>query len=95
MRVIVSQAAQADLVRLRAFLKETNEAAADRAAATLVSAVQSLETMPARGRPLGKSNIRELVAPFGRYFYILRYSHSIPRDEVVVLRIWHSREARD
>ena len=32
MRVIVSQAAQADLVRLRAFLKETNEAAADRAA---------------------------------------------------------------
>jgi plasmid stabilization system protein ParE len=95
MNIIVSQAAQADLVRLHAFLKENNRAAADRAVTALISAFQSLNTLPARGRRVGGSNMRELVAPFGRSFYVLRYAHNPRKDEVVVIRIWHGREARD
>lgn len=95
MNLVISQEAQADLARLHAFLKEKNWAAADRAKAILISALESLTALPARGRPVGRSNMRELIAPFGRSYYILRYVHDAPRDEVIVIRIWHGREARD
>ncbi|GMR22257.1 MAG: hypothetical protein BMS9Abin37_0593 [Acidobacteriota bacterium] len=36
---------------------------------------------------------RELIIPFGAGAYILRYR--IHRDAVVIIRVWHSREARD
>jgi hypothetical protein len=32
--------------------------------------------------------------PFGRSAYVLRYAYSIENHEIVVLRIWHGREAR-
>lgn len=34
------------------------------------------------------------VVPFGRSAYILRYAHLLGTDEIVILRIWHSRENR-
>jgi plasmid stabilization system protein ParE len=95
MKLVVSRAAQADLARLHAFLKEKNRSAADRANAALIAALQSLAALPARGRPLPKSNMRELIAPFGRSFYVLRYAYNSRDKEVIVIRIWHSREARD
>jgi plasmid stabilization system protein ParE len=95
MKLIVSQAAAADLARLHAFLIDVNLPAADRAAAALIAAVQSLDTFPERGRPSGTPNIRELIVPFGGSGYVLRYAYSAQADEVVVLRIWHGREARE
>jgi plasmid stabilization system protein ParE len=53
MKLIVSQVAGSDLARLHAFLAHKNPAAADRAVAALISATQSLETFPERGRPSG------------------------------------------
>jgi plasmid stabilization system protein ParE len=50
--------------------------------------------MPERGRLSGLPNIRELIVPFGRSAYVLRYTHSIENHEIVVLRVWHGREAR-
>jgi plasmid stabilization system protein ParE len=35
-----------------------------------------------------------LIVPFGRSAYIVRFAHDAERVEVVILRIWHSREAR-
>jgi plasmid stabilization system protein ParE len=95
MRLIVSPSAMADLVRLNAFLADKNPTAANRVAATLIEAVQSLDIFPERGRPSGAPNVRELIVPFGRAGYVLRYAYWRQTDEVVVLRIWHSREARE
>jgi plasmid stabilization system protein ParE len=94
MKIIVSQAAAGDLARVHAFLANKNRAAADRAVAVLGSAIQSLDTFPERGRPSGTPNVRELIVPFGRSGYVLRYSYRQQADEVVVLRLWHGREAR-
>jgi plasmid stabilization system protein ParE len=96
MKFVVAPAATADLARLHAFLLDKNAAAADRAVASLIAAVQTLATFPERGRPSGAGgNIRELIVPFGRSSYVLRYAYRRQDDEVVVLRIWHSREARE
>lgn len=93
MKLIVSQAAAADLARLHAFLADKNPAAANRAIAVLIGAIQSIDIFPERGRPTGISNARELIVPFGRSSYLLRYTYSAEMDEAVVLRIAHGREA--
>jgi len=93
MKIIVAQAAAADLARLHEFLAEKSPATANRAAMALIAAIQSLDTFPERGRPSGP-NIRELIVPFGQSGYVLRYAFREHDDEVVVLRIWHSREER-
>ena len=95
MKFIVSQAAAADLARLHAFLAGRHPAAADRAVASLISAVQSLAVFPERGRPSGTPDVRELIVPFGQSSYLLRYTYRKQEDEVIVLRVWHGREARD
>jgi len=94
MKIIVAQAAAADLARLRDFLADKSPAAANRAAAALIVAIQSLDTFPERGRPSGP-NMRELIVPFGNSGYVLRYAFREQDDEVIVLRIWHSREERE
>jgi plasmid stabilization system protein ParE len=94
-KLIISRAALADFARLHDFLAARNPDAARRAIDALIRAVQSLDTSPERGRPAGTPRIRELIVPFGRYGYVLRYSYSASADEVVVLRLWHGREARE
>jgi toxin ParE1/3/4 len=94
-KLIVSSTAAHDLERLRAFLADKSPAAAERAVAMLMRAIQSLDTFPERGRPSGTPGVRELIVTFGRWGYILRYAYLAQTDEVVILRIWHGREARD
>jgi toxin ParE1/3/4 len=60
----------------------------------LIAAIQSIETFPKRGRPMATPGARELIVPFGRSGYVLRYAYSAERDEAVVLRIAHGREAK-
>lgn len=94
MKLIVSPDAAADLERLRAFPADRNPNAAQRAATSLIRAIQSLDTFPDRGRQTGVADVRELIVPFGSSAYVLRYAHLADADEVVVLRIWHGREQR-
>jgi len=93
--LVVSRAAVRDIERLRAFLAEKNPATAQRAVTALSVAIQSLDALPDRGRPSSLPGARELIVPFGRSSYILRYVHDAARKEVVILRIWHGREARE
>jgi plasmid stabilization system protein ParE len=95
MKITVSQEALADLARLHDFLEGKSPRAAERAIATLVAAIQSLDNFPERGRPSGAANLRELIVPFGRSSYVLRYAYRAEADEIVVIRLWHSREARE
>ena len=94
-KLIASKEATSDLERLRAFLSGGHPDAARRAVAAIANAVRSLEVFPARGRPSGTGETRELIVPFGHSAYILRYAHLIESDEVVILRIWHGREERE
>jgi plasmid stabilization system protein ParE len=94
-KIIISEAAAGDLARLYAFLATRNKRAADRAVAVLSSAIRSLDSFPERGRLSGTPNVRELIVPFGRSGYVLRYAYRQQSGEVVVLRLWHGREARD
>lgn len=95
MKLIVSPAAAADIERLRIFLADKNATVARRAVAVLTTAIQSLDTFPDRGRPSGIVGIRELIVPFGRSAYVVRYAHLAQMDEIVILRIWHGRELRE
>ena len=99
MKLVVSEAAAADLAPLRAFLADKSPAAAERAVAVLVAAIQSLDLFPERGRPCGPANLpanlRELIVPFGKSGYVVRYAYSPAANEVVIIRIWHSREERE
>jgi plasmid stabilization system protein ParE len=91
----VSQAAQADLLRLHAFLADKNPDAARRAVASIAGAIDSLDLFPERGRPSSVAGARELIVPFGDSTYLVRYAHDAARDELVILRVWHSRESRE
>jgi plasmid stabilization system protein ParE len=50
---------------------------------------------PERGRQSAVTNARELVVPFGRSAYIVRYALLTKADEVIILRVWHGREQRE
>jgi toxin ParE1/3/4 len=93
-KLVVSQEALADIERLRAFLDENEVVAAQHAIAALQRAVRSLEVFPGRGRPSGIPGVRELIVPFGRSAYLVRYLHDRERETVVIVRVWHGREAR-
>ncbi|MFM9850785.1 MAG: type II toxin-antitoxin system RelE/ParE family toxin [Hyphomicrobiaceae bacterium] len=94
MNVVLTPEALADLDRLRAFLVVRNPRAARRAVSALVQSIGSLEIFPDRGQPTRIADVRELIVPFGRSAYVIRYAHTTGSDQVVILRIWHGREER-
>ncbi len=95
MNVVVSRAAAADIERLYQFLADKDAGVARRAATLIDNAVRSLAYLPQRARPAGIPGVRELIVPFGRSAYVLRYAYFASRDEIVILRIWHGREERE
>ena len=92
MRLVYSENAVADLVRLREFIAENDPLAAARVAAELLSRIENLRLFPELGRPVALAPnpkaIRDVV--FGKY--IIRYSAHT--ETVVILRIWHHNEDR-
>ena len=38
---------------------------------------------------------RELIVRFGVSGYIVRYAYDASHEEIVILRVWHSRESRE
>jgi plasmid stabilization system protein ParE len=83
------------LARVREFLGREDGSVAQLAVHRIRRATEMLRRHPELGRPCEDDefpNLREVVAPFGRGAYVLRYR--IDDDAVVVLRVWHSREER-
>jgi plasmid stabilization system protein ParE len=55
--------------------------------------LQMLLDMPLIGPPVaGQPGMRQLIVPFGRSAYVLRYR--VEADTLVVVRVWHAREDR-
>jgi plasmid stabilization system protein ParE len=88
-----SQEARSDIERVREFLGVRNSEAAKRALQTIFAALEQLEEIPGLGRPTEDPAIRQLVIPFGARGYVARYT-VLGKDNVLVLRLWHGREAR-
>ena len=85
--------AVADLDRLREFLFAKNPTAAARAIKTVIQGTVLLERASNLGRPMvDGSKRRELFMPFGTGSYVPRYF--IREDTIIIVRVWHSREAR-
>ncbi|MEJ2389346.1 MAG: type II toxin-antitoxin system RelE/ParE family toxin [Chromatiaceae bacterium] len=92
LKLVWSQAARRDLIRLREFIEPHNPAAARRAAAMLRKAANLLQEQPGIGRRIEGREDRELSVPFGQRGYLLRYR--LHEDTIVILRIWHGLEDR-
>lgn len=93
MRVRLLPSAYADIDRLQAFLLDKDASAAARVPDLLYEAATSLRTAPRKGRPV-RANIRELIVPFGKGAYVLRYIINDKENALLIVRIWHSRERR-
>jgi plasmid stabilization system protein ParE len=94
LRLVLSSEALEDFERLRVFLAEHNPHASTRAASAIIDAAESLLDFPRRGAPCLVHGARELLVPFGSGAYLMRYAILEESDELIILRIWHSRETR-
>jgi toxin ParE1/3/4 len=90
-RLVYSQEAVADLIRLRAFIANNHPTAAARIASDLVARIGSLCTFPEMGRGVSQApepdSIRDFI--FGKY--VVRYT--VHGTALVILRIWHHHES--
>ena len=89
--VAVTAGAKRDFNRLIVWLSVRDSRAAARLGPVLEEAVTSLADAPLRGREVGPKT-REIIIPFGRSAYILRYR--VVGSRVSITRIWHSLEHR-
>lgn len=95
-QIIVSEGAQADLVRLRQFIQDQNPAAAERAAQALVDSIDLLSDNPELGKPHPNVlALRLLFVPFGKAGYVVAYRYLNANDQVTILAIRHQREHGD
>jgi plasmid stabilization system protein ParE len=84
-----------DIERLYDFVAEKNAQAARSVAACIKAVAEQLSQFPEIGRSMGdNTGRREIFAAFGAGAYVLRYRINAHGD-VVVIRVWHSRELRE
>ena len=92
MKLIISEQAVGDLVRLRAHIAEQNPTAAARIATDLRRRIARLRRFPEMGREVHGvppvPGVRDLVAAS----YVIRYL--VRPDILIILRIWHVFEDR-
>lgn len=81
-----------DLQRLREFLRSKNPGLAQRAAETIMKAVQVLGLQPQIGRPVDDmpDEYREWVIDFGDSGYVARYRFD--GEAVIILAVRHQKE---
>lgn len=86
--------AVADLRELDAFLRERNEAAANRVSLLLDAGLRKLSGLPRLGPPLrDHSGYRQLFVGFGASGYVIRY-RLLNEGLVLVVRVRHTLERR-
>jgi len=92
-RVVWTQKARADLLRLREFIAPKSTQAATHAARVIRQGMQTLKTAPQAGIsiPWLPDGYREWYIPFGKSGYVVLYRYL--GAEVVVQTIRHGREA--
>lgn len=92
MRLVYSEQAVADLVRLRAFIEEKDPSAAARVAADLIGRIENLQLFPLMGHSVTEAPQPDVVRDMVFGHYLVRYS--VHATALIVLRIWHHYEDR-
>ena len=91
-KIVYSQNAVNDLVRLTDFLIETDVKAASETVDLIEEAVSILDRHPLIGRSVDEE-IRELVISRGATGYVVLYSFEDNKNAILILAIRHQREA--
>lgn len=92
--ILFSTDALSDIERVRDFLDVRHPTAAGRALAAIWEVLERLERFPHLGRATDDGDIRQITIPFGGSGYIVRYTLLPDDGSLLILRIWHGREAR-
>jgi plasmid stabilization system protein ParE len=94
MKIEWSVAALADLDRFVEFLNQEHPSLAARVATEIIAKVQILAEHPRLGRPIaGREEYRQIVLQVLRAAYVFQYRFD--GERLVMLRIYHAREARE
>lgn len=91
-RVEVSHRALLDLERLFDFIAKEDPGAARRQVDSVYRAFELLAEHPLLGRE-AENGRRELVLARGRHGYIAKYRWFPAEEVVLILAVWHQREA--
>jgi plasmid stabilization system protein ParE len=83
-----------DIGRLYEFVANKSPEAARRAAERIAYAARQLEQYPDLGQPMEDGARRQIFVPFGAGAYVIRYRRDNEKN-VVIVRVWHSREQRE
>ncbi|HEU0156966.1 MAG TPA: type II toxin-antitoxin system RelE/ParE family toxin [Stellaceae bacterium] len=89
MRVIWSPAALREIAQIYRYITQFNPLAAGRVVNAILTAGDSLESFPYRGRPIPGTHLREMTIV---YPYIIRYR--VAADHVRILRVRHGARRR-
>ena len=92
--ILLSPDAVEDVARLRSFLDQRNPEAARRALTSIWTTIDRLQEFPQLGMATGDADIRQIVVRFGASGYIVRYAARPEDGNILIIRIWHGREAR-
>ena len=92
--IVFSPAALSDIERVREFLDINNPEAAKRALRVIFAALEKLQEFPNLGHPTLDDAIRQIIVRFGAAGYVIRYTNLPEAGDILVLRLWHGREAR-
>ncbi len=90
-KIVYTQQAVDDFLRLTDFLVESNPTAALVTVALIEEAIMLLERHPLIGR-LVDDALRELIISRGKSGYVALYSHEQNSDTILILAIRHQRE---
>lgn len=94
MKVEWSQDALADLDRFATFLHDKYPSLAPRVSREIKARAQFLADFPQSGRPLaGRAEYRQIVLEVLNARYVFQYRYD--GNRLVILRVFHGREARD
>jgi toxin ParE1/3/4 len=92
--ILFSTDALSDIERVRDFLDDRHPTASQCALAAIWEALERLERFPHLGQSTDDPDVRQIIIPFGGSGYIARYALLPDDGSLLVLRIWHGREAR-
>lgn len=94
MKLEFSPTALKDLHRLYTFIENENPPILPRAADKILRSFEIIKKFPQAGYVLEQlPPFRELLVPFGRGNYVIRYR--VEKGVVYIVHLWHSREDRD
>jgi toxin ParE1/3/4 len=93
MKLLYSEEAIVDLVRLRAFIAEKDPTAAARIAIELIARIENICLFPEMGKGVSLAPDPKVVRDSVFGSYIVRYT--IHAESIIILRIWHHYQNRD